>query len=155
METVNLKQYPKHLFEIAQWHFEEWGEFYPDSDLNEFKQDLEESLSDNDIPQTWILIEDGQVHGSASILAQDMNINTDLSPWLANIYIRASKRGQGLGFQFVRDVLLDAKARGLGRLYLFTEDQRRFYQRLGWQVLKQDVYQDKTVDIMTIDLQNM
>ena len=155
METVNLKQHPEHLAEIAQWHFDEWGKFYPDSDLKEFRQDLEESLSDSDIPQTWILREGQQVYGSASILAQDMTINTDLSPWLANIYIRESKRGQGLGFKFVRDVLQDAKARGLGRLYLFTEDQRRFYQRLGWQVLKQDIYQGKTVDIMTINLQEL
>jgi N-acetylglutamate synthase-like GNAT family acetyltransferase len=98
------------------------------------------------------MLSENNVIGSASILEQDMTTNTHLSPWLANIYICKSQRGKGLGMLLVKEVLSQAKKNGLNQLYLFTSDQARFYKKMGWAEIKQEIYQGKNVSIMSINL---
>nr|WP_255365688.1 GNAT family N-acetyltransferase [Alishewanella sp. HH-ZS] len=101
------------------------------------------------MPISWVVVYEHQVVGTASLLLHDMQTNRELSPWLANIYLAPSVRGKGLGKWLVQQVMTEARQLGLMQLYLFTEDQAAFYQRLGWQVLKQELYQGKAVTIMS------
>lgn len=90
-----------------------------------------------------------QVVGTASLLLHDMQTNRELSPWLANIYLAPSVRGKGLGKWLVQQVMTEARQQGLMQLYLFTEDQAAFYQRLGWKTLKQEDYSGTMVTVMS------
>ena len=148
METINIRQQPDSIHQIAQWHFDEWHELYPHKTLDDFAQDLQESLSGADIPQTWLLMDGDEICGTASVLKHDMTINTNLSPWLANIFIKQEKRGSGLGKYIVQHVMDEIKALGYRDIYLFTEDQHSFYEKFGWTVLKRELYEGKSVVIM-------
>ena len=40
---------------------------------------------------------------------------------------------------------------GIARLYLYTHDARRFYERLGWRAIAPAFYEGQAVTIMEIE----
>lgn len=162
MYLLNLREQPDAIPMIARWHFDEWHALFPYKNLQDFADDLRQSLQPGTIPQSWLLLADPAEHtepagsplivGTASLLAHDMTNNQQLSPWLANIYIHPDWRGRGLGQQIVRHVMTQARALGLTTLYLFTEDQQAFYEKLGWQLHHRELYEGEWVSVMTCAL---
>ena len=148
-KLILLKQQPELIPMLAHWHYLEWGALFPEKNAADFAADLAASLNEQQLPISWVLMYNQQVVGTASLLVHDMQTNRELSPWLANIYLLPEARGKGLGKWLVQQVMAEAGKLGIKHLYLFTEDQAAFYQRLGWQVLKQELYQGKAVTIMS------
>ena len=148
-KLILLKQQPELLPMLAHWHYLEWGALFPEKTEADFAADLAASLNEQQLPISWVVVYEHQVVGTASLLLHDMQTNRELSPWLANIYLAPSVRGKGLGKWLVQQVMTEARQLGLTQLYLFTEDQAAFYQRLGWRNLKQEDYSGKTVTVMS------
>lgn len=149
MQLINLKLQPQAIPQIAQWHFDEWRALFPEKTLADFAAELAESLQSDDIPQTWLLLDAGHnVCGTGSLLLRDMKTNHHLSPWLANIFLRPESRGQGLGRALVLQLMQQARQRGVPVLYLFTEDQQAFYEKLGWQLHHRELYEGEWVSVM-------
>ena len=153
MQLTNLKNHPQAIPLIAQWHFDEWQALFPEKTLADFAAELAESLQSDDIPQTWLLLDaEHNVCGTGSLLLRDMKTNQQLSPWLANIFLRPESRGQGLGRFLVQQLMLEAQRRGVPVLYLFTEDQQSFYEKLGWQLHHRELYEGEWVSVMQCTL---
>jgi N-acetylglutamate synthase-like GNAT family acetyltransferase len=153
MVFEHLKEHPDAVEKLAGWHYLEWGNFYPEENLQDFIADLRESMQGEPVPATWLLLDkEGVCWGSASIVEQDMTTNTDLGPWLASVYIHPDKRGLGLGRALINEAMKRCRERGLEELFLFTPGQEGFYQTLGWKTRKQEIYQGKNVSIMAIRL---
>ncbi len=152
MKVEKLNKYQQYLNEIAAWHYNEWHSLYPGSTINDFIRDLQDSLSEDTVPDTWVLIDEQEVIGSASILKQDMTTNTSLSPWLANVFVKPEHRGKGFGKFIITAVMNEAKKKGLSVLYLFTENQSQFYKKLGWEIIKQEKYHKINVSVMSVNL---
>lgn len=149
MQLINLRQYPSAIELIAPWHFAEWGALFPDRSLADFAAELALCLSNDVLPQTWLLQDAaGEIVGTGSLLLQDMATNQQLSPWLANIYLVPAVRGQGLGRSLVQQIMQQAASLQIQTLYLFTEDQQAFYQRLGWQFHHSELYEGHWVSVM-------
>ena len=149
MHLINLRQNSKAIPQIAQWHFDEWRALFPEKTLADFAAELAESLQSDGIPQTWLLLDAGHnVCGTGSLLLRDMKTNHHLSPWLANIFLRPESRGQGLGRALVLQLMQQARQRGVPVLYLFTEDQQAFYEKLGWQLHHRELYEGQWVCVM-------
>ena len=152
MHIAHLKDHPEYLLTIAAWHFNEWRQLYPQDTLDSFTADLENTMAGGILPSTWLLMADGELLGSASILQQDLDSHPQLSPWLANVYIRADQRGRGLGRYLLEGVLQRARDAGLTSLYLFTEDQMALYQRLGFHITEQYHCNGRPIVIMAASL---
>ncbi len=152
MKVEHLKHHPNAIDTLSAWHFDEWSHLYPDMTLADFADDLRDCLPGAAIPATWVLVDEQGVWGSASVIEQDMTTNQDLSPWLASVYVDASRRGERLGQKLVRHVMAASARAGLEELYLFTPGQAYFYQTLGWSVLREEEYQGQAVTIMRVDL---
>ena len=149
MQLINLKLRPEVIPQIAQWHFDEWHPLFPERTLADFAAELGESLHSDTIPQTWVLLDEQQhIQGTGSLLLRDMNTNHHLSPWLANIFLRPSCRGRGLGRALVLQLMAQAQKLGVPVLYLFTEDQQPFYEKLGWQLHHRELYAGQWVSVM-------
>jgi N-acetylglutamate synthase-like GNAT family acetyltransferase len=149
MQLINLRQRPAAIDLIAPWHFAEWRALFPGRTLADFAAELALCLSEQHLPTTWLLLDDaGDVVGTGSLLLQDMTTNQELSPWLANIYLLPEVRGQGLGTWLVQQLMLQAVQLEIPKLYLFTEDQQPFYQRLGWQLHHTEYYEGHWVSVM-------
>lgn len=151
MEIVNLKEEPKHLPVLAEWHHKEWSDLNPGETIEQRIERMQAYLNESFVPSTFIA-KDGALLGSAAIVAHDMETKPDLSPWLASVFVAPEQRGKGLGARLVLHVMNEAKTRGIDTLYLFTPDKVPFYQKLGWKIMTQEKYRGQEVTIMTIEL---
>lgn len=150
MQLINLRENPQAIPQIAQWHA-----LFPQKTEADFAAELEESLAGDSIPQTWLLLDEyNNICGTGSLLLRDMNTNHQLSPWLANIFLRPENRGQGLGRFLVQQLMHEAQQREVPVLYLFTEDQQSFYQKLGWQLHHRELYEGQWVSVMRCVLES-
>ncbi len=155
MKVIDLKSAPQHIPLLAQWHHQEWAHLSSaDATVTTLIEQMREYLSDAAIPKMFICEEANQVMGSSSLTAADMDTRTDLSPWLANVYVNPHYRNKGLGKLLVNAVVDYAKALGLQKIYLFTADKADFYQALGWSIISREDYKGGRVTIMEYELKD-
>ncbi len=151
MKIIDLRTAPHHISTLAQWHHDEWSYLNPGSSVEKRIEKMRTYLGENLIPTMLIAVEGNDVLGSAALIASDMDTKPELSPWLANVYVRADKRGLGVGAKLVKSVMDLAKQNQLPRIYLFTPDQENFYAKMGWQTLSKENYRNSLVTIMQLD----
>lgn len=148
MQILNLKQCPEYIPQLAEWHFAEWSYLHPEMTIEMLQQKMHDYLNADFLPSMFVMLIDGNVQGSSSIVADDLALRPDLTPWLANVYVNATQRGQGLGKQLVVHAMQEAQQAGLPELYLFTADQQAFYSELGWRVVDMVQVENKSQTIM-------
>ena len=151
MNIIDLRTGPHHIPTLAQWHHDEWSYLNPGGSVEKRIERMRTYLGENLIPTMLIAVEGNDVLGSAALIASDMDTKPELSPWLANVYVRADKRGLGVGAKLVKSVMDLAKQNQLPRIYLFTPDQENFYAKMGWQTLSKENYRNSLVTIMQLD----
>ena len=145
---VNLKKAPEHLETIAQWHQAEWSHLNPGETLEQRKIRMRAYLSEAFIPSMFIALEKDRLLGTAAIVEHDMDSHQELSPWLASVYVDKRYRRQGIGSMLVQHVLQQAANQHIEKIFLFTPDQRAFYQQLGWSFFLQEQYHGEQVSLM-------
>lgn len=135
---------------LAQWHHREWNHLRPDETVGGRALRLRESARRDGYPLTFVALSDGELLGSASFVAHDMEIRRDLTPWLADLYVAPTHRRRGIGSALVRRVTQEAAGLGIPLLYLFTTSQENesLYANLGWSVRERVEYLGKLRVIM-------
>lgn len=151
MQISSLKDKPQHLLPLAQWHHAEWSYLNPARTLDERIREMREDLEGKAIPTTFVAENNGELLGSACILADDMSSHPELSPWLASVYVAEQHRKKGIGSVLVKRVMQHAQESGVKRLYLYTPDQAELYAKLGWHIHSEEPYNGTPVTIMSID----
>lgn len=137
---------------IAEWHWQEWGDTDPLGSLAQWTRGLSERTLRDQIPTTYVVVEQRQPMGSVTLVEHDMEIRWDLSPWLAGVYVQPQSRRKGVGSALVRHALWQVHQLGFPALYLYTHPARLFYERLGWEVLEDTAYHERPVTIMRFSL---
>lgn len=153
MNILNLKEEPRHLSVLAQWHHKQWAYLNPEASLEKRIARMRACLNDALIPGIFIAKEGEQLLGSAAIVEHDMDTHRELTPWLASVFVAPAYRRRGVGTALVRHVMQQAQAAGIPVLYLFTPDQEAFYRKLGWQTLGRESYRGHDVTIMQLQLE--
>ena len=148
MEIRYLRDYQKWIPQIAQWFYDEWGDLYPDLDIEKIIARLHKRTNVDKIPLTMVAVENEMVVGTASLKEFDMDTRMEYSPWLAAVYVREDWRRKGVGARLVETIVTKAKTIGVGTLYLYTPDAQDFYAKLGWSILENSEYHGKNVTIM-------
>jgi len=92
--------------------------------------------------------------GTISLVEYEMDIRTNLNPWVTAVYIHPDYRNRGIGSALVRHIETVAIELGVENLYLFTPDKQRMYATLGWKVIENLAYRQMDVSIMAKDLRN-
>jgi N-acetylglutamate synthase-like GNAT family acetyltransferase len=121
----------------------------PGSSVEEFESQFSTQLNRDTIPLTLIALVDQVMVGTASLVAHDMPIRPNLSPWLAAVYVAPEHRQRGIGSRLVQNIEEAAKQLHIPRLYLFTPDRERFYARLGWSIVERPEFWNQPVAIMS------
>ncbi|WP_347987924.1 GNAT family N-acetyltransferase [Methylomonas sp. AM2-LC] len=150
MQILDLKDEPEHLPTLAEWHHQQWYALNPGDSIEKRIVYMQSYLSADFIPTTFIA-KNEVLLGSAAIVANDMDTEMGLSPWLASVFVAPEYRNKGVGSRLVKHVALKAQQAGIDTLYLFT-DRVGFYEKLGWQVFSQQVYYGHRVTVMIIEL---
>lgn len=154
MNIVDLSHEPQHIPTLAAWHHREWAHLNPGDTLETRIVRMQRYLSGALLPSTFVCKHDGQLAGSAAIVACDMDTRPELTPWLASVFVAPPFRRQGIGGSLVRHVMMQAKQAGMQKLYLFTPDQAVFYQKLGWRMFAKEVYRGCEVSVLQVVLQD-
>lgn len=93
-----------HLDEIAGWTFEAWGHLSPEWTRQSWREDFAADCGNAGVPSVFVAERAGIPVGTASLVAEDMSIRPDLTPWLASVYVIDQQRGQGIASALVRRV---------------------------------------------------
>jgi GNAT superfamily N-acetyltransferase len=148
MRIEPLGNHPELLPELAQLHFDEWQHLSPGVTLEARVGKLEQMALSSGMPLVVIAREGDQLVGSAALVEHDMRTRTDLSPWLASVFVKPEWRKRGLATRLVRRIEAEAVRQGIAKLYLFTEHARSLYMRLDWHDLEHCEYEGVGVTIM-------
>jgi predicted N-acetyltransferase YhbS len=127
-----LAQHPEFVTTVAGWLFSQFGHLNPGASLERSIRRVTARLQTAGCPVAMIAVDGDKPIGTASLIENDFDESSDLTPWLASVYVRPSVRRSGVGSELVNAVAADAKTAGYDRIYLFTPDMQRFFRTLGW-----------------------
>lgn len=152
LRVTHLLEHPEIIPTLAEWHHQQWGHLANARTLDQRAERLKDHLQPDSIPATFVVWHNDRPIGSASIIANDMDVLPEWIPWLANVYVLPEYRRQGIGALAVERAAAEASHLGYPRLYLYTLDQMHFYQTLGWQNNHVRFYRGYDMTVMTRDL---
>jgi len=146
---LDLREVPDFLPTLAQWHQHEWSYLNPGEDLRGRIARMQQYLGAGFVPSTYVAI-GRQLLGSAAIVAHDMELHQEWTPWLASVFVAPAFRRQGIAQALIAHVISEAARHGFDRIYLFTPNHADYYGRLGWERMEALEYRGADVTIMSI-----
>lgn len=127
-----LAEHPEHVDTIAGWWHDEWAEM-SGLDLDGWRVAAKRQLQTDAIPLGVVALDDdGALAGVASLVDHEATGFPPAEPRLANVYVPAEHRHQGLGSALTERIADEAARLGVEDLWLYTNSQERLYARLGW-----------------------
>jgi predicted N-acetyltransferase YhbS len=133
---------------ISDWFYREWSYLYPERTEEDFRRFISERVNKYKVPLTLVAFEGDELVGTVCLKTYDMDTKTDLSPWLAGLYVKESWREKGIGSTLVKAIEQKAIELGISLLYLYTPESEDFYSNLGWSVREKTNYHKFPVTIM-------
>jgi GNAT superfamily N-acetyltransferase len=104
-------------------------------------------------PQTFVLLIDGEPVGTASLVAHDLAVRPDLTPWLAGVFVAPEVRGRGYVGRLIGAVEAASRAAAIPTLWLYTTAAERIYARAGWRTVETFEHSGEPAVLMCRDLQ--
>jgi GNAT superfamily N-acetyltransferase len=130
-EIVRITDRPDVVPTVADWLWHEWwrDDGYT---LEQTRDAVARSVSPSGPPQSFVLLEDGEPIGTASLVVHDLDERPDLTPWLAGVFVVPEARGRGHVMHLIRAVESACRSADIGTVWLFTAGAERVYARAGW-----------------------
>jgi acetyltransferase (GNAT) family protein len=108
-QIVTLADRPDLAPIVADLIWNEWSRH----DGFSYKQTLEyvtRSSEGKDIPQSFVLLDDGEPVGTSSLVAADMKERPDLTRWMASVFVVPAARRRGHVIPLIQTVEIAAVA---------------------------------------------
>lgn len=155
MKFVFLADKKEAIDELAQWYFDEWGDYVDNASVESFTAELNNYLNKNAVPLIILALEDDQVIAAAQLKFREMTIYPDKEHWLGGVYVAENYRGVKVASALVKQVESIASTLGVTKLHLQTENLTGgLYARLGWQPIETVNYRGVDVVVMHKELCN-
>lgn len=148
MKIEYLADHKELIPKLARWMHEEWGYLYPEHTLEIRERLVAERANKDRIPLTLVAIEDDEPVGTVCLKLNDMDTRPELTPWLASLYVKQSRRREGIGSGLVEAIEKEAAELGAKKLYLYTPKSENFYAERGWNVRERVEYRGDFVSVM-------
>jgi|GEM_PF-160119 len=132
MTIINIREEKQYIPQVSEWIYNEFisGKI-PDVSQQKIEEAIEKRQSDV-IPMTFIAKIGSCCIGTISLFKNDLHERTDLSPWLAALYVSKEWRGIGLGTLLIECIERITVKAGYNKLYLRTEEAAEYYSKLCW-----------------------
>jgi GNAT superfamily N-acetyltransferase len=154
VQIFNLRTRGYHIPTIAGWLFDEWEHLRPDSSLSDVIQRLATRCRAERIPSVHVAEINGIPAGTVSLVEYELDIRSDLNPWVTAVYVHPCYRNRGIGRTLMRHIETIAIDFGIENLYLFTPNKQNMYTNLGWKIIEKLIYHQRELTIMTKALRN-
>jgi hypothetical protein len=141
------------LAQIAVDQFEYWGPLTGYGSRSLYESFLEQTVRSAALPRVLIASIGGTLLGSVNLLANEMTIRPEFTPWMGQLFVVESQRSLSVGA-----ALLDAAASyvaqlGYRHLFLFTSGTLpHYYRSRGWVHVEDVTYLGKTRTIMRLTI---
>jgi N-acetylglutamate synthase-like GNAT family acetyltransferase len=153
MEIKLLADHPNFVSKVAFWSYNEWNHLFPLQTYKDALRDFSGYLNRERLPLTFIVIENNEVIGTASLVQDDeLPGYGHLTPWIASVYVTEENRGRGIGRLLVRHSLKAVKRLGIRFLYLWTENMAEWYAKQGWTEISKTCLYNLEISIMQFDI---
>ncbi len=131
IEIIHLFHHAQHTRAVAQIIYNEfWTDVVDGMTVEDLDAHLRNTHDVSSIPLSLIALIDSQLVGTVNLIENDDSKRTHLRPWLAAMVVAKEFRGQGIGTQLVRALLVEAQRLGFPVVY-FGTDGPGFYERIG------------------------
>lgn len=131
LTVKNLAEDKRYFDDVLDLVYKEWG----NNNFEFWKGWIKSSMSENDVPMTFIVFCDNDLVGTFSLWRCDLQSRQDLFPWLGGIVVEENWRGKGIGLFIQHKAKEILKHLGHTKAYLFTE-MTGYYEKTGWQFLE-------------------
>jgi N-acetylglutamate synthase-like GNAT family acetyltransferase len=134
----------------SEFSAQDWHDFYQRSKSANY-----ESWDHNGTNQELLFMAIREFDGKSEVVASiaicdfdDLEEFRRYKPWVASFIVREDLRGQGVGEIVLK--LVEAKAIGYGikLIYLWTEGERDFYSKRGYEYLESLNKENRRIDLM-------
>ncbi|MBA3661719.1 MAG: GNAT family N-acetyltransferase [Gammaproteobacteria bacterium] len=153
-ETKLLIDCPKHMERLCELWYNEIGKpWIANPNIERARKTFLQHLNRETLPLTWVALHKAEVIGMASLREND-GIREDLTPWLGSLIVDPRYRKKKVGEALVVLIKQQAKFLSYSNLHLFAFDQTLpfWYEKLGFQTIAHDEYDDHPVTVMVTDL---
>ncbi|MEN9301141.1 MAG: hypothetical protein RLZZ254_922 [Actinomycetota bacterium] len=152
---VALADHPNLWQQAAEWSFAAWRHEFPQDTIETYLDQY--ALAAN--PGERLVEVYAALGASDRLLGLTTLVDDDElpgviepGPWIAAVWVDPSSRTVGVGGSLVRHATLRATSLGVRDLYLYTEDQQFWYERKGWQRVRNASLNGLAVTVMTKQL---
>jgi len=135
IEIVHISECESHIEVVSKWMQEEWGTA---KNYEFFHSIVSHSTDKQNLPQTFVAIENGEPIGTIGIWRCDMVSRQDLFPWLSALYVVPEYRNNGVGRKLQDHLIKYVKELGFEKLYLYT-DIKNYYEKNGWELIDRGI----------------
>ena len=150
----NLQRHTGSIEDLSVTHFDLWGPLTSRNTLEEYQSLLERAVAADGLPSTLVAEENRAILGSVNVLDSDLPIRSDLTPWLAQLFVFPEYRHQGIGSLLVDAAISEARRLSHSAIYLYTSGSLpKYYEGLGWSRLDEVEYLDKLRVIMAYNIE--
>jgi GNAT superfamily N-acetyltransferase len=159
---VPLADNPAAGAEPLAWSLDLWGESNPwfsPGDWQTFYAKAAKTsygqwnLDGVDQEQIYIAKLAGEIVGAIALVDfDDVEEFRHLKPWVAAFIVGPDFRGRGIGSEMLATLEERARNFSIRNLYLWTEDQRDYYLKRGYQLIEHRQYSEIAIDVMGKDL---
>ncbi|HEX6506064.1 MAG TPA: GNAT family N-acetyltransferase [Chloroflexota bacterium] len=134
MITVNsLADHPDLVSQVVNIAWSEWGDTLTEEDHQRWLRDAEEDCRSNSKFSAGFVALSGHMPvGVVQLHEYDLEDMQDRSPWICGMVVKPEYRGLGIARRLLQALESFAGARGVERLWVFTESAPDFYERCGW-----------------------
>lgn len=154
-QIIPIQKDDEILTTVASWSIQQWGADFPDDSIDTYLDLYAESItSSTGIPRVFLALNAHmQPVATITFVADDDLPNAiESGPWLAALFVLPEYRHRGLGKSLVRTVVKHARVLGYSTLYLYTADQVKWYEDMGWSVVREARLSDHNVTVMALTL---
>ncbi len=156
ISLVAIQESPRDADLALSWALALWGDHYPNYSPQDWADFYRKSARAN--YESWegegqelvfVAKRGMETVGTIGLVDFDeLEEFRHLSPWIAAFIVNPEVRGEGVGTRIL--TLLEEKAKSLGIevLHLWTEDQRDFYSKRGYQLLASTKLGLLDIDVM-------
>lgn len=151
MHVGYLADHPEFVPVLAPAIWSHWRKELPEDTSVAHRVDkLRQHMQKAALPLALVAHQHGEVLGTASLRRHDLEGREELSPWLGGVFVMPGHRAKGVASALCEAIQQKASNMGIDSIYLFTPDQQRLYERLGWRTIEAATWRGHDGSIMCI-----